>query len=68
MRADVSRCNLDNQSIFILKGLTICTCRGLYLIPHIVFLLFFMNTLNIVLFHCIIMISYGIWPYYQWSA
>ena len=44
--------------------------KGLYLIPHNCIIVF-INTLNIVLFRnfrCIIMIFYGIWPYYQWSA
>ena len=36
--------------------LTLCTCRGLYLIPHSCIIVF-INTLNIVLFCCIIMIN-----------
>ena len=41
--------------------------KGHFLIPHSCIIVF-INNLNIVLFHCIIMIFYGIWPYYQWSA
>ena len=41
--------------------------KGLYLIPHS-YIIVFINTLELVWFRCIIMVLYGIWPYFPWGA